>query len=279
MLLASTSARTPPLLIYFGFLFLGTIVSFGARANYDAAVSLYNAKKYASALVPARAAASKGNEDAQFMLGVMYNFAQGVSQDYESAHWWYSLADLQGHAKAQYNLGILYFRGHGVEENRAKAASFIRKASSQGFPEAQYNLALMYAEGWGVEKNIPAANRLYQLAIKQKHIGSMHNFAIHLSNGLGMEIDYPQAINLFERAAKRGYVASQVQLGHLYFNGLGGVPKDPVKGLAWTIIAAKQGHETAISNQSIMEKNMRSRQVTRAVKDAQTCIESSYNKC
>ena len=106
----------------------------------------------------------------------------------------------------------------------------------------------------------------------------MHNFGVHLLEGLGSETNYPKAINLFERAAKLGYAASQTQLGYLYFNGLG-VPKDPVKGLAWTIIAAKQGNETAISNQPLYEKNMRSRQVTRAVKDAQTCIESSYKKC
>lgn len=46
----------------------------------------------------------------------------------------------KGDADAQYNLGLIYEKGKGVPENDAVAVSWYRKAAEQGHVEAQKNL-------------------------------------------------------------------------------------------------------------------------------------------
>ena len=55
-----------------------------------------------------RLAAEQGSADAQFNLGVSYDFGEGVEEDDEEAVRWYRLAAEQGHADAAYNLGVSY---------------------------------------------------------------------------------------------------------------------------------------------------------------------------
>lgn len=59
----------------------------------------------------------------------------------------------QGVAQAQYNLGILYNYGKGVPRNYEKAFKWYKKAAKNGFPEAQYVLGRMYKKGLGVPKD------------------------------------------------------------------------------------------------------------------------------
>ena len=54
---------------------------------------------------------------AQFNLGVMYHYGQGVPQDYEEAEKWYRLASEKGVARAQCNLGVMYDKGLGVPQD------------------------------------------------------------------------------------------------------------------------------------------------------------------
>ena len=60
----------------------------------------------ASTAARARAAASR-NAKAQYSLGVMYENAQGVAQDYGEAARLYRLAAEQAYAEAQLNLGVM----------------------------------------------------------------------------------------------------------------------------------------------------------------------------
>ena len=76
--------------------------------------------------------ASQGNADAQFNLGVMYDFGQGVPQDYAQAVKWYRLAADQGDAKAQYNLGFACANGEGVTQDYVQAHMWFNLAAAQG---------------------------------------------------------------------------------------------------------------------------------------------------
>ena len=51
--------------------------------------------------------AEQGDAGAEFMLGAMYNFGEGVLQDYARASLWYRKAADQGVVGAQYNLGVM----------------------------------------------------------------------------------------------------------------------------------------------------------------------------
>src|ERR1700704_3745860 len=51
----------------------------------------------------------------------------------------------QGDARAQYNLGLMYYYGDGVMEDHGEAIKWLRLAAEQGFAAAQDRLGTMYA--------------------------------------------------------------------------------------------------------------------------------------
>ena len=72
--------------------------------------------------------AKKGDAEAQFRLGVLYEEGDGVEKDFEKAVKLYRLAADQGHTMAQGNLGWMYTNGNGVEEDLDEAAKWYRRS-------------------------------------------------------------------------------------------------------------------------------------------------------
>jgi uncharacterized protein len=56
----------------------------------------------------------------------------------------------QGSAEAQFEIGLLYNYGWGVKQDFAEAMKWFRKSADQGDPWAEQHLSEMYAEGLGV---------------------------------------------------------------------------------------------------------------------------------
>lgn len=71
--------------------------------------------------------AEAGDATAQFILGGMYENADGVDLDLSKAHQWYEKSAAQGYADAQFNLGVMYETGNGVKADYAKAKSCMKK--------------------------------------------------------------------------------------------------------------------------------------------------------
>ena len=137
--------------------------------------------------------ADQGDAHAEFMLGAMYNFGEGVLQDYARASLWYRKAADQGVAGAQYNLGVMYDTGQGVTQDHAVALQLYRAAADQGMAGAQYNLALSYAQGLGVPRDYKAAAELYRQAADQGFAAGQLNLGALYQNGDGVPMDYVQA--------------------------------------------------------------------------------------
>lgn len=116
-----------------------------------------------------RPLAKSGNADAQFGLGVIYNDAMGVPQDYLEANYWFLRAAEQGYAPAQYNLGNAYKNGTGMAADAQLAAIWWRKAAEQDFGPAQYNLGTAYLEGKGVEYDESLGRDWYHRAAANGH--------------------------------------------------------------------------------------------------------------
>ena len=76
--------------------------------------------------------AEQGEAEAQFNLGVMYDFGEGVPQDYKQALYWYKKSAEQGYAKAQFNLGLMYDSGKGVIQDYIEAYAWINVAGANG---------------------------------------------------------------------------------------------------------------------------------------------------
>ncbi|BAJ00476.1 tetratricopeptide repeat protein [Shewanella violacea] len=98
--------------------------------------------------------ASQGEQEAQFLLGLMYLSGRFVSQDQQQGIKWISAAAEQGHPKAQQTLADLSFEGNIIQRDLGTAEHWYLMLSEQGNKWAQFRLGFIYAAGGeGVERN------------------------------------------------------------------------------------------------------------------------------
>lgn len=97
--------------------------------------------------------AQKGNPEAQFKVGEMYETGFGVKKSMKDAEIWINKAANQGHETAGFKLLYWDMRENGKKgENKAKYNELIAKAEA-GNGQAMYYVGKLYAEGVGVRKN------------------------------------------------------------------------------------------------------------------------------
>jgi hypothetical protein len=110
-------------------------------ADFQAGMDAYYRGDYATALREWRPLAEQGDANAQYNVGVMYDFEKGVSQDFATARQWYEKAAAQGHAGAQNNLGGLYEFGHGVTQDDVLADMWYHLAAAHPAEDEWRDLA------------------------------------------------------------------------------------------------------------------------------------------
>lgn len=95
------------------------------------------------------------------MAGVPEGIAALDRFDYRAAMSEFSDAASMGDAEGQYQLGLLYMLGHGgIQQDYGRAAQWFQRAAGTGHPRAMYMLANLYATGNGVERNYDEARKL-----------------------------------------------------------------------------------------------------------------------
>lgn len=114
-----------------------------------------------------KAQAEKGDAEAQLLLGLKYEYGDGVTKNYPEALKWVRAAAEQGYVKAQNELGLKYYLGRGVMLDYEKAVMWYKKAAEQGYSEAQSNLGVMYSMGDGVKQDYDEASKWYRRATGQ----------------------------------------------------------------------------------------------------------------
>lgn len=108
----------------------------GNAAQFQAGLTAYRERDYASALKDWRPLAEQGDAGAQYNLGMMYDLGQGVPRNYVEAVKWWRLAAAQGDGLAQNNLGALYGAGRGIPRNYVESYKWRSLALAQGFSQA-----------------------------------------------------------------------------------------------------------------------------------------------
>ena len=76
----------------------------------------------------------------------MYDYGEGVPQDYKEALKWYRLSAEHGNAKAPFNLGVMYYNGEGVPKDYKEAYAWWSVAKSNGHEVAAMNLGVLEKE-------------------------------------------------------------------------------------------------------------------------------------
>ena len=98
------------------------------------------------------AKANAGEADAQYRLGNMYNFGDGVRRDYAQALVWYRKGAEQGDAKSEFQLGGLYHFGHGVPQDDAQGFAWTMKAAEQGDGDADSSFPRVTAKAGALQR-------------------------------------------------------------------------------------------------------------------------------
>jgi TPR repeat protein len=210
-------------------LFVGAVLCCGpAEAGVKEGIDAVNKGDYATALRELAPAAERGNAEAQYRLGIMYEFGRGVAMDKSKAMSLFRKSAAQGNSSAQVELGVIYATGDGIAQDDAKAVEWFRKAAVQGNATAQVDLGLMYAKGTGVRR------------------------------------DDAQAIAWFRKAADQGLPLAQFKMGVAYENGEG-VAKDEVLAYTSYAIAARDGNKEYVSHRDELARQLSPAQLREGV--------------
>jgi hypothetical protein len=82
--------------------------------------------------------AEQGQVDAQFNLGTIYLYGDGVSKNDEQAIKWFRLAAEQGDRSAQQQLGAMILNGQGIAANPEEGYRWINKRQLDHLQHAQH---------------------------------------------------------------------------------------------------------------------------------------------
>ena len=182
-----------------------------------------------------RRLAEGGDELAQYRLGVAYYCGStDVPPDFTEAMKWYRKAALQGHPFAQYSLGAMYDFGQGVPQEHAEAAHWYRKAAEQGHGPAQQSLGRLYRDGRGVAQNFSEALPWYLKAAANSPYGNGAKVELGESyyRGIGVAQNYSEAVKWFREAMPSYGGIAELYLGYAYAYGRG-VPQDSAEAIRW----------------------------------------------
>lgn len=97
--------------------------------------------------------AIKGNAEAQFKIGEMYEAGFGVKKDMAAASSWITKAANQGHETATFKLLYWDLEKKGMHKSNQAGVMQIRSKAREGDPQAEYYLGKMYANGVGMKKD------------------------------------------------------------------------------------------------------------------------------
>ncbi len=111
--------------------------------------------------------AQRGNAQAQYELGLRYQYGNGVPKAPSKAHRWLNKAAQANHARAQYALSLFYQQYARNRPGLKKALLWMKKAADQGLADAQYSLGMMFKNGTLVYANPAESRKWLQKAAAQ----------------------------------------------------------------------------------------------------------------
>ena len=156
------------------------------------------------------AVANKGDAEAQYHVGMMYNNGIGTQRDTRQAFEWFQKSTASGDPLGAYKLGCYYDgQGEGVVANdKNEALKYKLIAAEAGYSLAQHDVALLYAR----QENFEEAMKWWKLSGDQGLDSALYNLSGLYFQGKGAPKD--------------------LSLAYAYYKLSNWVPPDKVKGMA-----------------------------------------------
>jgi TPR repeat protein len=186
---------------------------------------------------------------AQFALGEMHQYGQGVPINVTAAIESYNDAANQGHTTAQFAIGRFYEKLGRYTD----AADMYRKAALENDGDAQTALGLLYMYGHGVHQDSDLAAQWFQAAVDTGDAEAAYMLAHRYRKGDGVPQDPLRAVELLRAASSKSRTSlrrhnefpvrnkARHSLGSMYESG-NGVEKHARKAFQWYQLAARKGH-------------------------------------
>ena len=108
--------------------------------------------------------AKKGNSEAEFKVGEMYETGFGVKKDMKEASKWITKAAGKGHETAKFKLLYWDVEKNGLKGGNKAKVDALKAKAEEGNPQAQYYVGKMHAHGVGMKKNSDKALQLLNKA-------------------------------------------------------------------------------------------------------------------
>ncbi len=186
-----------------------------------------------------RAAAERGEAEAQYLLGLQYREGDGLDKNPAEAEKWLRRAAQAGSTEAQTALGSL----QAVSEDQDKlteAAKWLLKAADQGSVQAQQALGDLYRSHPGLSGDPVAAQRWYVQAAAAGQPQAARALAEMYARGESVARDLGLAMQWYRRAAELGDAPAKLVIGRIEAVTQA-VTADPDKAMAWWRAEAEKG--------------------------------------
>lgn len=181
---------------------IGLIVSVTSAGRAGANKDLYE---------KINALAQKGNAEAQYHLGMMFNNGIGVEKNPKKAFEWFQRSADGGDPFGAYKLGC-YFSGQFkgvVPVNKEKALEFKLIAARAGYSLAQHDVGILF---YG-QQNYDEALKWWEAAAAQGYPSALYNLSVIYKEGKAVQKDHGRAYAYFKLAklAAEGKINSNAQ--------------------------------------------------------------------
>lgn len=185
-----------------------------------------------------------GKTEANFYLGVMYDWESYPEQDFEKARTYYEAAGENPYAYVA--LGFNYYFGQGVEADQEKGKEYFDKAIALGCMDGYYGLGQIASE----EGDLTTAMEDYEMAAEKGAEplymgGAMSQIGRMYYLGIGAEQDYVKAAEWYEKAANQGNVEAMTLFASLCLTGTG-TEENEMEAAKWLQKAADLGDTYAM---------------------------------
>lgn len=124
-------------LVFVTGLLLSTVPSAHAQASSDICAG----EECQAKIAKLKKLALNGSPQAQFILGTMYEFGEGVEVDTDIALRYYQMAIKNRNAKAMYQMSAILYDGRYGEQDLQEAQELLERAADLGLPIAMVDLA------------------------------------------------------------------------------------------------------------------------------------------
>lgn len=206
----------------------------GNKVDYEAA---YNNFQQAVEL---------GNTDANFYLGVLYDWKSYPEQDFEKARAYYEAAGENPYAYV--SLGFIHYYGQCGEVDKEKGKEYIEKAIALGCTDGYVALADIASSEEDYTTAMEYYTKVVEEGTEQLYVAvSMEGIAGLYRYGRGVEQDSAKAIEWNEKAAQAGLIDCYNYIGVMYAKGEG-VEQDYAKAMEWIEKGAELGSIACMKN-------------------------------